>query len=247
MKTGNIIWWLVMAAVCSVALASGNLAVADSSGKKTVSGSGDVVIRTREVPEFNRILLKGTGHVYLARGDLQSIEIRTDDNILPLIKTEVRDEVLEISDENYDLKPTALEFHISVKRLKGIRTIGSGDVTGQSTFEADDFSVELNGSGDMNLPIVAARLKTIINGSGSMTLTGETDDYEAAIKGSGDIRGFSLKTKNASVSIAGSGNCGLFVSESLRVDISGSGDVIYLGRPRIESRVKGSGSVKASN
>ena len=247
MKTGKISWLLVMAAVCFGALAGCNPAVAAGNGKKTVSGSGEVVTRAREVPEFNRILLKGTGHVYLARGDLQSIEIKTDDNILPLIKTEVRGKVLEISDENYDLKPTALEFHISVKQLKGITISGSGDVIGKSTFESDEFSVEINGAGDIDLPLVAARLKTIINGSGSMTLTGETDDYEATIKGSGDIRAFSLKSKNASISIAGSGDCSLYVSESLQADISGSGDVLYLGRPRIESRVRGSGSVKASN
>lgn len=247
MKTRRIGWYLAMAAVFFAALAGWDIRLAHSSGKKTVSGSGVAATQTREVPEFDRILLKSSGHLYLSRADVQSIEISADDNILPLVKTEVKNKVLEISDENYDLKPTVLEFHITLRQLRAITISGSGNVTGKNPFRSDDVTLEINGSGDMDLPVVAAHLKTLINGSGTMTLTGESDDYEALIRGSGDIRAFSLKAQNASVSVAGSGNCSLFVSEWLRADIAGSGDVIYLGRPRVESRIRGSGAVKAAN
>ncbi|MGD8676710.1 MAG: DUF2807 domain-containing protein, partial [Desulfobacterales bacterium] len=90
-----------------------------------------------------------------------------------------------------------------------------------------------------------SRLATVINGSGSMVLTGKTAEYQATINGSGDIRAFNLESKKASVSIAGSGDCSLCASESLTAFISGSGDVIYTGNPRVEGRVKGSGSVTA--
>jgi hypothetical protein len=183
--------------------------------------------------------------VTLVRAEVQKVEIKTDENILPLIKTEVKGDLLEISHENYNLRPTTLEIQLSMKRLRGVTISGSGDVSGQSAFEADEFRAEINGSGKMDLAVVASRLATQINGSGSMALTGKADEHQAKINGSGSIRAFGLESKKASISIAGSGDCSLCTSEFLTASISGSGDVIYTGSPRVESRVKGTGSVKA--
>ena len=60
----------------------------------TVKGSGNVVSEDRTVSVFDEIQLKGTGNVILTKGEMQSIEIVTDDNILPLIETHVRNKIL---------------------------------------------------------------------------------------------------------------------------------------------------------
>lgn len=245
MNTGKVIVLAVSAVFCLGIFTGCIVVVPNGCSKETVSGSGKVVIRTREVPEFERILLKGSGRVTLVRAEVQKVEIKTDENILPLIKTEVKGDLLEISHENYNLRPTTLEIQLSTKRLRGVTISGSGDVSGQSAFEADEFRAEINGSGKMDLAVVASRLATQINGSGSMALTGKADEHQAKINGSGDIRAFGLESKKASISIAGSGDCSLCAYESLTAYISGSGDVLYTGSPRVESRVKGSGSVKA--
>ena len=245
MNTSKVIA-LAASAACCLGLFTGCIVVVPNGcSKEPVSGSGEVVTRTREVPEFDRVLLKGSGRVTLVRGEAQKVEIKTDENILPLVQTEVKGDLLEISHKNYNLRPTTLEIQLSMKRLRGVTISGSGDVTGQSAFEADEFRAEINGSGDMDLAVVASRLATVINGSGSMALTGKAAEHQATINGSGGIRAFGLESEKASISIAGSGDCSLCASESLTANISGSGDVIYTGSPRVESRVKGSGSVKA--
>ncbi len=245
MKTGKVIVLAVSAAFCLALLAGCVIVVPNGCGRQTVSGSGEVVTGTREVPEFERIVLKGSGRVTIERADAQSVTIRTDKNILPLVRTQVSGDVLEISHENYNLRPTTLEIQLGLKRLRGVTISGSGDVTGRGPFEAEDFMAEINGSGDMDLELAVSRLASVINGSGSLALAGKAAEHEAAIRGSGDIRAFDLASEKASVSISGSGDCRLRASRSLTADISGSGDVIYSGRPRVESRVKGSGSVKA--
>lgn len=245
MNTGRIIF-LIAAASMYVGLLSGCIiAVPYSCGVQNIFGTGNVVSLDREVPEFNRIHLKGTGRVILDRGDVTTVAIKTDDNILPLIKTVVKDNVLEISHKSVNLKPTILEFHINVRQLKGISISGSGDVFGQSLFTVEAFEAVIKGSGDMNLAVDASRLIAEIKGSGSMDLTGEAEDFRASIKGSGDIRASNLETNHATVSIAGSGDCHVYASESLRAEISGSGDVIYGGRPMVESHIRGSGSVRS--
>jgi hypothetical protein len=229
-------------------IASGCLVVdLNGCGKETVRGSGKVVDEERPVAEFKTIQLKGFGRVVLTKGEPHSIVIRTDENIMPLIETDVENGKLVISQGNYNLKPTSLDFNITVANLKGIAISGSGDVVGKSRFVSDDFSAKISGAGDMTLELDVADLETKISGSGSMNLSGQTDRHDAAISGSGKINAFDMQTKNVSLKVSGSGNCKVNATETLYARISGSGDVFYKGRPRITSKISGSGSLESRN
>jgi len=86
---------------------------------QTVKGSGNVISESRQVPEFREIRLEGQGKVSLAQGSRSSIEVTTDDNILPSIETEVTNGKLIISHEKgKNLRPTMLNFTITVKDLE---------------------------------------------------------------------------------------------------------------------------------
>ena len=150
-------------------------------GKETVKGSGEVVAEERRLSEFKTIKLKGVGRVVLTQGPNHSITIQTDDNIMPLIETEIQNDQLVISQGNYNLRPTTLNFNIMVAHLKGIAISGAGDVIGKSRFVSDDFAAKISGSGDMVLELDVAELETAISGSGSMNLSGKTDNYDADI------------------------------------------------------------------
>ena len=53
-----------------------------------------------------------------------------------------------------------------------------------------------------------------------------------------------LESKDAEVSIAGSGSVKVWATDKLESSIVGSGDVYYKGRPLVESKTVGSGSTK---
>jgi hypothetical protein len=134
-------------------------------GKETVKGSGEVVAEERRLSEFKTIKLKGVGRVVLTQGPNHSITIQTDDNIMPLIETEIQNDQLVISQGNYNLRPTTLNFNIMVAHLKGIAISGAGDVIGKSRFVSDDFAAKISGSGDMVLELDVAELETAISGT----------------------------------------------------------------------------------
>jgi hypothetical protein len=216
-------------------------------GKETVKGSGKIVNEERHLSEFKTIKLKGVGRVVLTQGRPHTINIETDDNIMPLIETEIQNEQLVISQGNYNLRPTKLDFNITVAHLEGISISGAGDVTGKSRFVSDDFAARISGSGDMQLELDVANLETSISGSGSMNLSGQSGRYDAEISGSGKINAFDMQAKNVSLKISGSGDCKVNATEILHARISGSGDVFYTGHPRITSKISGSGSLESRN
>ena len=214
---------------------------------KSVEGSGNIITEERDVSEFNRVHLKGSGKVILAQAEQQSLQIKTDDNIMPMIETTVSGKKLTISHGKHRLRPTAFEVFITVENLEGVSISGSGDITSKGRFIADNFYSTISGSGDIDLEVEAGSLKSAISGSGSINLSGKAGDYNASISGSGKINSFDLEAKDVSVSISGSGDCRVSASETLDATISGSGDVYYKGRPQINTRISGSGSLKSQD
>ena len=210
---------------------------------KSVQGSGNIITAEREVSEFNKVHLKGSGNVFLTPGGKQSLEIKTDDNIMPLIETDVSGKKLTISHAKHHLRPTIFEVYITVKKLEGVAISGSGDISGEGRFVADTFYAEISGSGDMDFEVETDKLASKISGSGSIHLSGKAEDYTVSISGSGAVNAFDVKAENVSVTISGSGDCRVSASESLDAKISGSGDVYYKGRPQINTKISGSGSL----
>ena len=211
----------------------------------SVQGSGNVIAQTREVAKFSHVRLKGSGRVFLTPGQTQSLEIKTDDNIMPLIETEVSGNKLTISHGNNRLRPTFFEVYITVQKLEGVGISGSGDIVGTDRFVTDSLYVEISGSGDMDLEVETDLLENKISGSGSLQLAGKAEEYTIAVSGSGKIDAFDVVAKYVSVKVSGSGDCRISASESLDARISGSGNVYYKGRPRINTNISGSGSLKS--
>jgi hypothetical protein len=217
------------------------------SGQR-VRGSGTVISESRQVPEFRELRLEGRGKVALSKGSRSSVEVTTDDNILPSIETEVRNGKLIISQKKWmNLRPTTLNFAITIKDLAGISIAGSGDIIGNEEFNSDRLYTDIAGSGDIAIKVSADRLESSISGSGSISLSGSAHSHDARITGSGDVDAFELQARDSSVVITGSGNCRIRVSDRLQAKITGSGDVLYKGDPRISQSITGSGKVKDRN
>ncbi|MEJ2164493.1 MAG: DUF2807 domain-containing protein [Desulfobacterales bacterium] len=209
-----------------------------------IYGSGTVISEERVVPVFDQIHLKGSGKVILTRAASHSVQIKTDDNIMPYIRTEVDNGRLVIFHERKYIRPTILTYYITAANLEGVSIAGSGDISGHDDFDADRFYADISGSGDLSLRLRTERLESNISGSGSIYLSGATNFYDATITGSGDVDAFELQAGKSSVVITGSGNCRVNASELLRAKITGSGDVLYKGHPKIRKSITGSGKVK---
>ncbi len=117
---------------------------------------------------------------------------------MSLIETTVRNGKLEISHSGWNLRPTTLDFFITVNNLKGVAVSGSGDINGKDRFVSDDFYADVSGSGNISLELDAARLDSSVSGSGSIQLAGKSNSHDVSITGSGKINAFDMETKTAS-------------------------------------------------
>ncbi|MEJ7830555.1 MAG: head GIN domain-containing protein [Segetibacter sp.] len=228
-------------AICIVISFSCNIGI----GSRRINGNGKIASHARNVSSANKIKVTGDMDVIVSTGNTR-VKVEADENIIPYIKTEMNGNWLVIKTEN-NLSINSknpVRVYITTPRITDVEVTGSGNVTTESKFDADnkiDFSI--TGSGNINFNVNAPRVDANITGSGSLHVAGETRDVNINLAGSGNYEGRELKAENAKVTIAGSGDADVFAEENLQVKIMGSGSVKYSGNARVDRKIMGSGSV----
>ncbi len=192
-----------------------------------VVGSGKIASEPRRVEgTFTSVELAGSGDVNILLTNVQSVNVESDDNIVPLIETKVVDGKLIVSTKpgvNFTTSHGVI-VTVAMKSLERVILSGSGNMV----------------IGNMSGPELAIELP----GSGHITGDGAVDHLKIDLPGSGNVLCDQLKAHTADVTLQGSGTITLFADQSLNASIPGSGSIRYSGDPaKVSKNVSGSGTI----
>ena len=191
---------------------------------KDVQGSGVRKTEKRELGTFKSIETTGAYEVQVTCQQAPSFEIEGDDNILPLIRTDVRDGVLRISNETGYRTTKAIIVRIGVPSLESFSSHGAGDVHITN--------------------VKNEKLAVITTGAANIEASGQTQFASITSTGAGKIDTHKLLTEHAKVTVAGAAIVDVYASRQLDATVSGVGQVTYSGHPGVVNKsVSGIGSI----
>ena len=219
-------------------------------GWSSVTGSGKLQTETRNVTGFQGIATAGSIRLVLRQGTREGVELRADDNILPLIETRVVDrsgvptlEVHTKSGASYSSRNPVVAT-IDLITLRALTVVGSGDVVGEA-LKTPNLRLVAAGSASIKLRQLAVdELSAKVAGSGDLELAGRAGVFALVVAGSGDANTRGLEADEASVAVAGSGDASVNARKTLSISVAGSGSVAYTGSANVKTAIAGSGSVK---
>jgi len=181
-----------------------------------VAGSGVRKSEKREVQSFSEINATGAFSIEATSQKAISLEIEADDNILPLIRSEVRDGVLYLkSDKGYDSKE-GVRVRITLPDLSKI------NATGASKFRVQGVKND--------------RFEIRTTGASTVTAAGVTKEVEINTTGAGEVDTHSLRAERANVRSTGAATVEVYANEQLDVRASGAGQVTYSGDPKVVNK-----------
>ena len=189
-----------------------------------INGSGVRLKQKRDVPAFTSIATEGALDIEVVCQKPQSIEVEADDNLLPLVTTEVADNVLHIrSNRSYSVNDP-IKVTISLPNLEGVSVSGAGklDIAG---IKNDKFEIDANGAT-------------------AIRVAGETKLLDIDTNGAGKIDAHKLRASRGVVEAKGVARVDVNVTEQLEVTVSGPSHVTYQGDPVLTKTVNGPGTVE---
>jgi len=187
--------------------------------RRGVKGSGTRKTEERSVPAFSAMSVSGAFEVAVAIGPERNVSISADDNVLPFIRVEVKDDKLEVSTtQAFD---TAQSPSVSVKtpRLDAFSTSGAAKVTIEGV-RGEAFRISTSGASDL-------------------TARGKVDRLTIDASGAGRIALGDLSALDVDVHMSGGGDMDLFATATVKGTASGAGKILCGGGAKVSIETSG--------
>jgi hypothetical protein len=211
---------LLLVAACGLTLCGCKL-------ERGLAGSGVRKTEKRDLKSFSAIDTTGAYEIDVTCQKPASLEVEADDNILPLIKTEVRDGILFVSNDQPYHSSKTVTLRITLPDLNSVSNHGAGE-----------FKIVDANSSD---------LKIDSTGAATVNAAGTAKSVQISSTGAGKIDTSKLHANKAKIEVSGAASVDVYADEQLDVNVSGAGSVSYSGNPKtINKHVSGIGSVSPS-
>lgn len=232
-----------------------------------IVGSGTLKAEARPVLGVTSVTFSMSGNLQIAQGDQDSLEVEAEDNLLGMIRTEVRNGNLLIDSlPGTSFRATKqITFRLTLRSIERLEFSSSGSIeasalegkaftmnahgSGAVVLESllfDDLAVMNGGSGSVAIgKIQAGNLTISMTGSGSCQINGgQAAVLNLSISGSGSLKAGELAAGSASATLSASGGGTIWVKDALTANLSGSGSLSYYGNPQGSQNASGSGRIQ---
>ena len=206
-------------------------------------GNGNMQTQDRKVSGFEGINVGGGFTVELTQGNKESLRLEAEENLLSNIKTEVRNGVLHIYNEDGVTSSKDMKAYITIQELNSMEISGGVKVIGKSPFRSDALKLDLSGASNVKLDIDTKELKADMSGASKVELTGKAGEVDMNLSGASKVEAADLQAKNVKVEASGASKVKLYATESLDIDASGASFVYYKGSPSITAETSSAAKV----
>jgi len=188
-----------------------------------LTGDGPVQSETRKADAFTRIAVSGGIGVTVRTGPTPALEVSAQENILPVIATDVEGDTLRIrSTESYSTSE-GVEVAVTTPALVVISMSG-GSQGRMEGLDAERLDIELSGGAGLTATGTATSVALNMTGGSRASLENLTATTITL-----DLSGGTTATVQASDRVSGSASGGSRVSvlgdPQLNVEVSGGGEV----------------------
>lgn len=172
----------------------------------SASNDENSVLRTitevRDVPVFNGVDAGGIFTVIIRKGSPQELKITAEEEVLPKINTEVKNQILFISSRNLR-NPGKLIVEITMPELIYINASGASTFRTEGDFTSQEFILKASGAANVVLEMQTRILKSDISGAADVKLSGSATSHLSEVSGAASLKAFELETDTLSIDLSG--------------------------------------------
>jgi hypothetical protein len=214
-----------------------------------VQGSGRKVEDRRSVQDFTAVEVDGALEGQVVVGQPFSVVLAGDDNLLPLVSTEVRGGRLIVRmKDRVDVDPRAgLTATIHLPRLERAEVNGASTLTVTASSGVGP-NLVLAASGASKVSAAGLKLESLkleASGASHVEVTGSAGRLQAEVSGASHLAARELAVRTAAVEVSGASHAEVNGQEDVSGSASGAANVAVWGSPpRLAVSTSGAASVE---
>ncbi|MGD9992118.1 MAG: head GIN domain-containing protein [Salinivirgaceae bacterium] len=204
---------------------------------QVVKGEGEVKTDVRELSGFTGIIAQGRFELTLVQGGPEGVRIESNENLLEFFQTRIEDSILYISMTADIRKYNALNVTVSIKELKKIYLLNEISLLSNSVIHFEELEVFSGGMSRISLELYASKLNLQLADGTFASFKGFASNMQAEIHDETELNAFELQVDKAFILSSGLTEVMVNVKKEMRLMVSGSSNVYYMGEPRIKERI----------
>ena len=224
------------------------LAAASLTACGALSGpeEGSGRLGTRSLPvgaAFTGIEADGAFRVEVVEAGEASVSAEADDNLLPLLRAEVTDGVLRLSQSRSWFSKNPFVVRVAAPGVSSFAASGAARVVAAGVAGK---TVRIVAGGSALVTVTGASLADVleIRASEASVVEARVDCVDAQINADAAARVSGPKARTARVLASGTASVDLDVAERLRAETTGGSTVLYGGDPQVEGRAGAATTVR---
>lgn len=220
---------ILVTSLLSLSLFSCNFDMNFGYGEK---GNGNIQLENRTLDaSFNAIKASQGLEVYLTQGNEESIVIEADENLLKLIKTEVKNDELRIYTERNIGYASSKKIMVTFKDVSKISSSSGSDVVSTNTINADYLELNTSSGSNMKLNVNTKTLSCDSSSGSDLIVSGNTEKLSANASSGSDIKASKLLAISSEVEASSGADISVNTAKELTADANSGGDIKYYGNP----------------
>lgn len=217
-------------------------------GMTGIKGSKNVVSEERDISSnFETIKVQQGINLYLTQGNSTDISVEADDNIIDLLKTEVKNNELKIYFDKNVYRAKARNVYLTTRDISEIRTSSGAHVRSENTIETKTLDLDSSSGSSIKIHVNADEVISETSSGATMKIQGKTGSFSASSSSGSSINASDLKTVDAYAKASSGANIDLNVSGKLTAKASSGGDIDYDGNPNDVNKDTSSGGSVSGN
>ncbi|MBL0053792.1 MAG: DUF2807 domain-containing protein [Bacteroidetes bacterium] len=216
---------------------------------ENVTGSGKMAQENRTVPAFSGIDVC-CGIEVIVKSGCQSVSVNAEDNVLPLVETEVKDNVLHIGYKNKVSLKThkKVTVYVSAASIEKLYASSGSKLVCDEVIKGNKLIAKVSSGADMKIAIGVDDFNCEASSGSNMQVSGKANSLWAEASSSGDIDAKNCPVSTATTEASSGSNITVNVSENLIAKASSGGDILYKGAvTKMNKKLSSGGSVKMLN
>jgi hypothetical protein len=230
MKTSNklLLGLLVLVLIGITAFA---IAAKMSINTNTIDGNGKSSSQTRQLEKFSKIDARGRVKIYLTQGANTQLKINADENLIPLVISEVEDGELKIKLKNRIRRGENVELYLTADSgLEEMKFASEATVETPEGLSGEKLKVESTAGAQARVKLRYKEVVSAAHAGGDLTLLGLSNIATFIFTSGGNIHAEDFKVEKGIAEGSSGGNATIKVDKELDIEVSSGANLNYSGQ-----------------